>query len=174
MVVDGTPANLSILSLHTDRSRRLLTRLPTNLRTKRHVDVSHDHIRADFRVGHVLRSRLPVTFGCEVSAKPLDKLLDGHYPRNILIYHYLRGIDGMLPGTSGRRGRANRKRKKTNGREEAESLAREMTEGLTRRIIYAGWHANSSIETKSFAVKKKREIKAVGRNLAATFTTSCS
>ena len=146
----------------TPTDRDVINTLADELRTKRHVDVSHDHIALISEWDTFYGRALPVTFGCEVSAKPLDKLLDGHYPRNILIYHYLRGIDGMLPGTSAAEDAQTQEKKKQTEEKKQSSLAREMTEGLNQADYLRRLARELVNRNEEFRRKEKREIKAVG------------
>ena len=69
---------------------------------------------------------LPLSFAREVSGWDLDRL-SHEYPDNIHAFHYLRGIDGMLPGASAQEpGVTSTKKVDTKGR------PRETIEGLNQ------------------------------------------
>ncbi|HEY2143940.1 MAG TPA: hypothetical protein VGH06_06265, partial [Candidatus Udaeobacter sp.] len=108
---------------------------------------------------------LPVTFEHEVSTKtPLNQLLEGQHPKNILIYHYLRGIDGMLPGTSvaDAANTEENKKQSSEDKKNQSSLAREMTEGLSQ-ADYLRRLARELVERNEELHRQGRsEIKAVG------------
>jgi hypothetical protein len=145
----------------TPTDRDVINTLADELRTKRGLKLNHDYIALISEWDTFYGRALPVTFGCEVSTKPLDKLLDGHYPRNILIYHYLRGIDGMLPGTSVAEDAQTQEKKKQTEEKKQSSLAREMTEGLNQ-VDYLRRLARELVDRNEEFRKEKREIKAVG------------
>ena len=71
---------------------------------------------------------LPITLEYEACRTDIDidQLLAGNHPDNFLVFHYLRGIDGMLPGPP----------TSTDGKPKEEtkqsSVAREITEGLNQ------------------------------------------
>ena len=93
---------------------------------------------------------------------PLNQLLDGQHPQNILIYHYLRGIDGMLPGTSVAEGAKTEEKKSKRKRKKQSSLAREMTEGLNQADYLRRLARELVDRNEEFRRKGKSEIKAVG------------
>jgi hypothetical protein len=145
----------------TPTDRDIIQTLVDELRTKRGLRLNRDHIALISEWDTFYGRALPVTFECEVSTKPMNRLLDGRHPQNILIYHYLRGIDGMLPGASVAED-AKTEEKKTEEKKKQSSLAREMTEGLNqadylRRLARALVNQN-----EEFRRQGKSEIKAVG------------
>jgi hypothetical protein len=146
----------------TPTDRDIINTLAEELRTKRHVNVNDDHIALISEWDTFYGRALPITFEREVSGMPLNQLVDGKHPQNILIYHYLRGIDGMLPGTSAAQDAKTEDKKSQTEEKKKSSLAREMTEGLNqadylRRLARELVHRN-----EEFRRNEKREIKAVG------------
>jgi hypothetical protein len=69
---------------------------------------------------------LPITLEHEAWHTNIDTLLAGTHANNFLVFHYLRGIDGMLPGTLA----GNEDKSKESAKQS--SVAREMTEGLNQ------------------------------------------
>jgi hypothetical protein len=69
---------------------------------------------------------LPITLEREVCHTNIETLLAGIHAKNFLVFHYLRGIDGMLPGTLA----GNEDKSKESAKQS--SVAREMTEGLNQ------------------------------------------
>ena len=116
----------------TPTDRDVIQTLADELRMKRHVNLDSDHIALISEWDTFYGRALPITFEREVSDNAGESLLDGQHPKNILIYHYLRGIDGMLPGTSVANAAKTEEKKKEREEKKQSSLAREMTEGLNQ------------------------------------------
>jgi hypothetical protein len=146
----------------TPTDRDVINTLADELRTKRGLKLNHDHIALISEWDTFYGRALPITFECEVSTKSLDKLLEGQHPKNILIYHYLRGIDGMLPGTSVADDAKTEEKKKQTEEKKQSSLAREMTEGLNQADYLRRLARELVDRNEEFRRKEKREIKAVG------------
>lgn len=145
----------------TPTDRDVIQTLADELLMKRHVNLDSDHIALISEWDTFYGRALPVTFEHEVSTMPVDLLLDGQHPKNILIYHYLRGIDGMVPGESVANA-AKTEEKKTEEKNKQTSLAREMTEGLNQ-ADYLRRLARELVErNEEFRRQGKSEIKAVG------------
>jgi hypothetical protein len=150
----------------TASDRDVIQTLADELRTKRGLRLDRkdndDHIALISEWDTFYGRALPVTFECEVSTMPLDQLLKGDHPKNILIYHYLRGIDGMLPGTSVADAAKTEETTKTDEKEKQSSLAREMTEGLNQADYLRRLARALVDENERFRHKGESEIKAVG------------
>jgi hypothetical protein len=146
----------------TPTDRDVINTLADELRTKRNVDVSNDHIALISEWDTFYGRALPRTFQREVSGMPLNQLVDGQRPQNILIYHYLRGIDGMLPGTSAAGDTKTEEKKRQTEEKKQSSLAREMTEGLNQADYLRRLSRELADRNEEFRRKEKREIKAVG------------
>ena len=145
----------------TPTDRDVINTLVDELRTKRGLKLNHDHIALISEWDTFYGRALPVTFEREVSTMPLKQLLDGQHPQNILIYHYLRGIDGMLPGASVTED-AKTEEKKTEEKKKQSSLAREMTEGLNQADYLRRLARVLIDQNEKFRRKRESEIKAVG------------
>jgi hypothetical protein len=160
----GSAENNECFIFHrcTPTDRDVINTLADELRTKRGLKLNHDHIALISEWDTFYGRALPITFECEVSAKSLDKLLHGQHPKNILIYHYLRGIDGMLPGTSVTGDFKTEEKKKQTEENKQSSLAREMTEGLNQADYLRRLARELVNRNEEFRRKEKREIKAVG------------
>ena len=160
--MDSTEHSESFLFYRcTATDRDVINTLADELRTKRGLKLNHDHIALISEWDTFYGRALPVTFEREVSIMPLNQLLDGQHPENILIYHYLRGIDGMLPGASVAED-AKTEEKKTEEKKKQSSLAREMTEGLNQ-ADYLRRLARALVDkNEEFRRQGKSEIKAVG------------
>ncbi len=147
----------------TPTDRDVIQTLADELLTKRHVNLDRDHIALISEWDTFYGRALPVTFEHEVSTMPVDQLLDGQHPKNILIYHYLRGIDGMLPGASlADDGNTEEKRKQTEEKNKQSSLAREMIEGLNQADYLRRLARALVDQNEKFRRKGESEIKAVG------------
>ena len=140
----------------------VINTLADELRTKRHVNVSDDHIALISEWDTFYGRALPVTFEREVSGMALNQIADGKHPPNIFIYHYLRGIDGMLPGTSAGEGAKTEEKKSQTDEKKQSSLAREMTEGLNQADYLRRLARELADRNEEFRRKGKQEIKAVG------------
>jgi hypothetical protein len=123
---------------------------------------SDDHIALISEWDTFYGRALPVTFEREVSTTPLDQLLKGDHPQNILIYRYLRGIDGMLPGTSVADAVKTEEKTKTDDKKQQSSIAREMTEGLNQADYLRRLARTLVEENERFRREGAAEIKAVG------------
>jgi len=146
----------------TPTDRDVINTLADELRTKRDVNVSDDYIALISEWDTFYGRALPVTFERKVSRMKLNQLLDGQHPQNILIYHYLRGIDGMLPGTSVAGEAQTQEKNKQTEEKKQTSLAREMTEGLNQADYLRRLARELVDRNEEFRRKEKREIKAVG------------
>ena len=146
----------------TPTDRDVIQTLADELRTKRHVNLDRDHIALISEWDTFYGRALPVTFEHKVSTMPLDQLLKGDHPKNILIYHYLRGIDGMVPGTSAADAAKTDEKTKTDEKENQSSLAREMTEGLNQADYLRRLARALVDQNERFRHKGESEIKAVG------------
>ncbi len=147
----------------TPTDRDVIQTLADELLTKRHVNLDRDHIALISEWDTFYGRALPVTFEHEVSTMPVDRLLDGQHPKNILIYHYLRGIDGMLPSASlADDGNTEEKKKQTEEKNKQSSLAREMTEGLNQADYLRRLARTLVDQNEKFRRKGESEIKAVG------------
>jgi hypothetical protein len=146
----------------TTTDRDIIQTLVDELRTKRGLRLNRDHIALISELDTFYGRALPVTFECEVSTKPMNRLLVGRHPRNILVYHYLRGIDGMLPGTSVADAAKTEEKTKTDEKQKQSSLAREMTEGLNQTDYLRRLARALVDENERFRRKGESEIKAVG------------
>ena len=146
----------------TPTDRDVIRALTDELRTKRGLKLNHDHIALISEWDTFYGRALPVTFERDVSTMPLDELLNGHRPENILIYHYLRGIDGMLPGTSVAEDAKTEEEKKETEEKKQSSLAREMTEGLNQADYLRRLALELVERNEEFRRQGKSEIKAVG------------
>jgi hypothetical protein len=145
----------------TPTDRDVIQTLADELLMKRHVNLDSDHIALISEWDTFYGRALPVTFEHEISTMPVNQLLDGQHPKNILIYHYLRGIDGMVPGESVANA-AKTEEKKTEEKNKQTSLGREMTEGLNQ-ADYLRRLARELVErNEEFRRQGKSEIKAVG------------
>ena len=140
----------------------VINTLADELRTKRNVNVSDDHIALISEWDTFYGRALPITFEREVSGMPLNQLVEGKHPPNILIYHYLRGIDGMLPGTSAAQGAKTEEKKDQTEEKKQSSVAREMTVGLNQADYLRRLARELADRNEEFRRKEKREIKAVG------------
>jgi hypothetical protein len=150
----------------TATDRDVINTLADELRTKRGLRLNRkdndDHIALISEWDTFYGRALPVTFECEVSTMPLDQLMKGDHPRNILSYHYLRGIDGMLPGTSVAEAAKTEEKNKTDEKKQQSSLAREMTEGLNQADYLRRLARALVNENEKFRRRREPEIKAVG------------
>jgi hypothetical protein len=150
----------------TASDRDVIRMLADELRTKRGLRLNRkdddDHIALISEWDTFYGRALPVTFEREVSTMPLEQLLKGDHPRNILIYHYLRGIDGMLPGTSVGDAAKTEDKTKTDEKNQQSSLAREMTEGLNQADYLRRLARALVDENEKFRRRRESEIKAVG------------
>ena len=140
----------------------IIQTLVDELQTKRGLRLNRDHIALISEWDTFYGRALPRTFVHEVSRKPMNQLLDGWHPRNILIYHYLRGIDGMLPGTSVADAAKTEEKTKTDEKKKQESRAREVTEGLNQADYLRRLARALVDENETFRHKGQSEIKAVG------------
>lgn len=146
----------------TPTDRDVIRALTDELRTKRGLKLDNDHIALISEWDTFYGRALPVTFERDVSTMRLDDLLDGRHPENILIYHYLRGIDGMLPGTSVAEDAKTEEKKKQTEEKKQSSLAREMTEGLNQADYLRRLALELVERNEEFRRQGKSEIKAVG------------
>jgi hypothetical protein len=143
----------------TPTDRDLIQTLVNELRTKRGLRLNgdedtDDHVALISEWDTFYGRALPVTFEHVVSTKP--------HLKNILIYHYLRGIDGMLPGASVAETAKTDEKTKTDEKQKKSSLAHEMTEGLNQ-ADYLRRMARELVErNEQFHRRGKSEIKAVG------------
>jgi hypothetical protein len=157
----------------TSTDRDVIQRLVKELRTKRDVRLNgqedeDDHIALISEWDTFYGRALPVTFEREVSGMPLNQLLNGKHPKNILIYHYLRGIDGMLPTNveGGQKliahGVSVADNAKTEEEKKQSSRAREVTEGLNQADYLRRLARVLVDQNEEFRRQRKKEIKAVG------------
>ena len=146
----------------TPTDRDIINTLAGELQTKRGLNLNHDHIALISEWDTFYGRALPVTFERKVSTMPLDQLLRGQHPQNILIYHYLRGIDGMVPGTSVADAAKTEAKTKTDEKEKQSSLARETTEGLNQADYLRRLARELVDRNEEFRRQGKSEIKAVG------------
>jgi hypothetical protein len=144
----------------TPTDRDVIKMLAAELRTKRGLKLNHDHIALISEWDTFYGRALPVTFEHEVS-KLLNQLKTDR-PKNILVYQYLRGIDGMLPGTSVADAAKTEEKTKTDEKQKQSSLAREMTEGLNQTDYLRRLARALVDENERFRRKGESEIKAVG------------
>jgi hypothetical protein len=153
----------------TRTDRDVIQTLVNELRKKRGLKLNgqddDDHIALISEWDTFYGRALPVSFEHAVSTKPLDQLdqlLKGDHPKNILVYHYLRGIDGMLPGTSVADAAKTEEKTKTDEKKKQSSLAREMTEGLNQADYLRRLARALVDQNEKFRRKGESEIKAVG------------
>jgi hypothetical protein len=99
---------------------------------------------------------LPLAFEREVSTKSVREILAGEHPANILNYRYLRGIDGMVPGTTVT------DEAKTTDKAKPSSHAREMPEGLNQADYLRRLARELVDQNEELRRKENSEIKAVG------------
>jgi len=131
--------------------RELITELG-----RRDVDLNYDHIALISEWDTFYGRALPLSFAHELSPWKLDSLSQ-QYPENIQAFHYLRGIDGMLPGASTQDQDA-KSAKKTEQRERP----RETIEGLNQ-ADYLRRLAKKLEETNRKLIHNKgTRLKAVG------------
>ena len=146
----------------TPTDRDVINTLADELQAKRGLKLNDDHVALVSEWDTFYGRALPVTFERKVSTMPLDLLLRGQHPENILIYHYLRGIDGKLPVTSVAEDAKTEEKKKQTEENKQSSLAREMTEGLNQADYLRRLARELVDRNEEFRRKEKREIKAVG------------
>src|SRR5206468_3204025 len=99
---------------------------------------------------------LPLTFAREVSGLPWNKLLES-YPSNIHPFHYLRGIDGMMPGPLGQEPQS-----KTAGDAKKSDRPRETTEGLNQADYLRRLASELQDTHRRLQREKGQGLKAVG------------
>jgi len=172
----GSTAGTKPFAFHrcTLTDRDVIDTLADELQNNRGLNLNYDHIALISEWDTFYGRALPITFECRVleegakraavpiSHELLNKLLEGRPPKNILIYHYLRGIDGKLPDTSAVGGPKTEDTTKKDEKKKQSSLAREMTEGLNQ-ADYLRRLARSLVEqNEGFRRTGESEIKAVG------------
>ena len=99
---------------------------------------------------------LPLTLEREVCRTDIDQLLAGKHADNFLVFRYLRGIDGMLPGPAP----ANEEKNKEDAKKS--SVARERTEGLNQADYLRRLSRELADTNANFRSHGEPGIKAVG------------
>jgi hypothetical protein len=99
---------------------------------------------------------LPLTFEREVCRTDIDLLLTGRHASNFLVFRYLRGIDGMLPGPAPSGDDKNKESEKKG------ALVREQIEGLNQADYLRRLSRELADQNAQFQKNGEPGIKAVG------------